>query len=165
MNNIDFDQDDEAWMLQGIENVMHLFLNKTQLLKAMNNETFTMTAAELRKKGNISNAVEFWLEPALRERMVKAAKNNKGITIHGNKYVADPDDFLDAPDSVELTDSEDDHGFETDEDNYGVQENVLDGGSIKKTNPWIVHVKKVQAKKKGMSYRDAMRIAKKTYKK
>jgi hypothetical protein len=37
-------------------------------------------------------------------------------------------------------------------------------GQGKKTSPWILHVKKV-SKEKGISYKEAMKVAKSTYKK
>jgi hypothetical protein len=35
----------------------------------------------------------------------------------------------------------------------------------KKSNPWMVHLKKVRASNKGMSLKEAMKKAKETYKK
>ena len=35
----------------------------------------------------------------------------------------------------------------------------------KKVNPWLVHVKKVSAKHKGKSFKDILKLAKKSYKK
>jgi hypothetical protein len=58
------------------------------------------------------------------------------------------------PDDLDLTDRE-----------YGQEiQNALRGEGIKKgKNPWIAHIKKVQ-KEKGISYKEAMKIAKHSYK-
>ena len=147
--------------------VIEVFLTKTQMSKAILNEDFIMTASDMRKKFSRTFASStLAIQNGLLQRMIRAKTNNKSIVLRGHEYNydIDGDDLRYLDDFAYLTDNE----GESDVDIVPEHENDMvaefNGNGIKTKNRWLNHIKITQAKH-NCSYKNAMTLAAKSYKK